>query len=154
MSLKISYRNLWRVIGVGTNEIVQPPLPVVEIHKALGQQWRWAEAFINGPTAWNVTYVGLTFEEDCFAEIWASLSLRTALSSARLFSLTMRETSNAQPYLRWHQIPTLQIGSAVHWHIDHVFLPAQSTITLDQADPLATGENVLAVIIARLFLKE
>jgi len=152
--LKLSFRDLWRVIGVGQNEIVQTPTPVVELHRALGHRWRWAYALINGPTAWDVTYVSLTFEKDCFAEIWASIFLRTSLSFARPFSLTLKETSDAPPYLRWYQTHMLAPGSAVHWHIEHVFLPARTTVTLDQADPLATGENVLAVIIARLFLQE
>jgi len=152
--LKLTFRDLWRVIGVGQNEIVQTPTPVVELHRALRHRWLYRRQLFNGPTSPNIDYITQTIEKDCFAEIWGSINLRTAISATRGFSLVMRETMDAMPFLDWPQYPPLAAGSMVHWHIDHIFLNAGTTITLFQGDPLATGEGVLAVLVVRLFLQE
>ena len=152
--LKLTFRDLWRVIGVGQNEIVQTPTPVVELHRALGHTWMYRVQYVNGPTDWNVNYITLTIEKDCFAEIWASVNLRTATSGTRGFSLRILETMDGPQFLIWPQYSAPAAGSMVRWHFDHIFLRAGNTIILFQADPLATGENVVAVLIVRLFLQE
>jgi len=152
--LKLSYKDLWRVIGVGQNEIVQTPTPVVELHRAIKHKWLYRYLITDGPTLAGIDHITLIIEKDCFAEIWASVNRKNAAPVTHGFSLIMRETMNATPFLEWPQYLPPAAGSIAHWHIDHIFLYAGTKITLFQGDSLGTGDTLLAVLIIRLFLQE